>query len=174
MKLLLGLGGNTGGVPGAFREALETLAAADPVVGVLAVSSLYRSRPEGPPQADFWNQAALLELRGSPVELLVLCQGLEESAGRDRGAETRWGPRPLDLDLLMAPAAVHRGPRLVLPHPRFHRRAFALVPAAELVPHWLHPHLGRTVGELAARTLAADPSAVWPVDRRPSRPPRDP
>ena len=69
-------------------------------------------------------------------------------------------PKAVDIDLLLAEGVVHLGPEIVLPHPRFHRRAFALAPAAEIVPHWVHPLLGRTVGELAADAIAQDPEAV--------------
>ncbi len=160
MRVLLGLGGNTGEVHRAFTRALGELGARPEVVLVVGASALYRSRAVGPEQPDFLNMVALVVVSGSLLGFLELCQELERGAGRDRGGEGRWGPRPLDLDLLLAEGAVHRGPRLTVPHPRFHERAFALVPAAELVPGWRHPLLGRTVGELAAEALARDPGAV--------------
>ena len=126
MRVILGLGGNVGDVPAAFSGALEGLAE---MHAIQALSALYRSAPVGPPQPRFWNMAAVLELRTSLTALLDLCQELEEAAGRDREREVRWGPRPLDLALLLGEGVVCRGPRLELPHPRLLERAFALVPA---------------------------------------------
>jgi 7,8-dihydro-6-hydroxymethylpterin-pyrophosphokinase len=75
----------------------------------------------------------------------------------------RWGPRPLDLDLLMAHSLAHRGPRLILPHPLLVRRAFALVPAAELTPDWVHQTAGCTLGELARQALLRAGSEIEPA-----------
>lgn len=146
MKILIGLGGNLGDPPGAFTAALEALGRR---AVVAAVSALYRSEPVGPPQPRYWNQVVRLEVEVPLLGLLEACQQLEAEAGRDRAREQRWGPRPLDLDLLMAPGLVCRGRRLTLPHPRLHRRAFALVPAAEVAPDWVHPLLHRTLADLA-------------------------
>ncbi len=161
MQIVIGLGGNSGEPPRAFRRALAELGARHRVV---AVSSLYRTEPVGPAQPRFCNAAALLEVACPPLELLDRCHELERGAGRDRAREARWGPRPLDIDLLVASGVVYRGPRLELPHPHLHRRAFALVPAAELVPEWVHPILGRSIGELAADAARREPGAV--LERR--------
>jgi len=160
VKVLIGLGGNLGAPPAAFARALKTLG---PGVVIEARSPLYRSRPLGPVQPKYWNMAALARIEIPLLSLLARCQELEARAGRRRSHEERWGPRPLDLDLLMARTVVHRGPRLILPHPRFHLRAFALVPAADLAPDWIHPHLGRSLRELALDLRAADPGAVAPA-----------
>jgi len=114
----------------------------------------------GPPQPDYANAAGLIDASRGLGALLAECQDLEQAAGRDRAATRRWGPRPLDLDILIARDVVHRGPTLELPHPRLHLRAFALVPTAEIVPEWRHPALGGTLLELAERAVAADPDAI--------------
>ena len=165
MELLLGLGGNLGDPPSAFRVALSGL---DREHRVVALSQLYRTEPEGPPQPRYWNMAVRLELRGPLLRLLDACQELERRAGRERSGEARWGPRPLDLDLLVSPEVVHRGPRLELPHPRLHLRPFALEPAAELAPVWVVPGLGRSLTELADEASRAGsvverwgPLAAW-------------
>ncbi|HUK14203.1 MAG TPA: 2-amino-4-hydroxy-6-hydroxymethyldihydropteridine diphosphokinase [Thermoanaerobaculaceae bacterium] len=147
LRLIVGLGGNRGDVLGALARACGELAAAGEL---LARSSLWRSAAIGPPQPDFLNAALLLATGLHPTALLELCQRIERDAGRDRAREPRWGPRPLDLDLLIAPRLVIESPRLTLPHPRLAERRFALAPAAELAPEWHHPRGCRTLGELAA------------------------
>jgi 2-amino-4-hydroxy-6-hydroxymethyldihydropteridine diphosphokinase len=160
VDVVLGLGGNIGDPPAAFEEACARLAERHRVV---ALSSLYRSRPVGPAQPEFFNRAVLLDAARHPAGLLEECQLLETGAGRDRATEPRWGPRPLDIDLLLVRGVVRRGPRLRLPHPRLAERAFALVPAAEIVPDWIHPLIGASIARLADAALAADPGAVWAV-----------
>jgi 2-amino-4-hydroxy-6-hydroxymethyldihydropteridine diphosphokinase len=155
MKVLVGLGGNLGDPPQAFSRALDRLGEGH---RLLVVSALYRSQPVGPPQPRYWNQAALLEADRPLLALLDRCQELVQEVGRDRDAEVRWGPRALDLDLLITPGIVHCGPRLHLPHPHFAERAFAVVPAAELAPDWVHPLDGRTLWELAQQVVAGDAS----------------
>lgn len=151
MLLLLGLGGNQGDVEGAFVRTVSELGSEHPVV---AASRLWRSAAVGPPQPDYLNAAVLLELRSTPPALLRRCHELEAAAGRDRSREARWGPRPLDIDLLIAPGLVMQSPGLTLPHPYLAERRFALLPACELAPKWAHPRLHRQLAELLA---AIDP-----------------
>ena len=152
MRVVLGLGGNVGDVGTSFATALRGLATG---ARVEAVSSLWRTAPVGPDQPEFLNAAALVGWPGHPLELLVVALGLEAAAGRDRRCERRWGPRTLDLDLLLAEDIVIESPGLVVPHPRLAERRFALAPAAELVPDWRHPRLHRTVADLAADRVVA-------------------
>ena len=152
MRLLIGLGGNDGDVLGAFSRALVGLELRG---AVLARSSVWRSAPQGPPQPDYLNAVVLVETTAHPLAILTFCQHLEAEAGRDRARVQRWGPRPLDLDLLAAPGLVIEAPVLVLPHPRLAERAFALAPAAELAPDWLHPRLHLTLTELATAPYIA-------------------
>ena len=147
MRLLIGLGGNQGDVLDAFSGAVAALR---PHLRVVALSGIWRSSAQGPPQPDFLNAAALVESAAHPLAILALCQRLEAEAGRDRTREERWGPRTLDLDLLVAPGLVIETPALVLPHPRLAERRFALAPVVELAPEWVHPRLHRTLAELAA------------------------
>jgi len=96
------------------------------------------------------NSAVRLEGDGGLSRLLDECRVAESAAGRNRAAEMRWGPRTLDIDVLLVRDGVRRGPLLEVPHPRFHERAFAILPAADVAPRWVHPLLGRTVGQIAA------------------------
>lgn len=167
LHALIGLGANLGEPATAFTTALDEIASSGEVV---CVSRLWRTQPIGPDQPDYRNAAALVRWNGPPAALLDACRGLEIAAGRNRSNEQRWGPRVLDLDLLMARDLVWRGPELELPHPRFHQRAFALVPAAELVPEWLHPLVGRTIGGLAEDILRDDPGALISSEPFPGAP----
>lgn len=147
MLVLLGLGGNCGEVASAFARCAAALARQLPVLGA---SGLWRSAPVGPPQPDYLNAALLVRFDAPLRRLLATCRELEAAAGRDRGREPRWGPRPLDVDILLAPGLVVESPDLVVPHPRLAARRFALLPACELVPGWLHPRLRRSLAELLA------------------------
>ena len=167
MRVIVGLGGNDGDVPGAFGAAVAGLARE---CSVVARSSLWRSAPVGPPQPDFLNAAVLVEMTAHPLALLALCQRLEAEAGRDRARGLRFAPRPLDLDLLIAPGVVIESPPLTLPHARFAERRFALAPAAEVAGDWLHPRLQRTLRALAESPVVAPqrcdpvaPPSAWGV-----------
>ncbi len=132
MPAALGLGGNLGDVRQAFERALAALAA-HPEMVLVARSSLYRTPPWGPvAQPPFLNMAALIQTRLSPHALLDLCLALEAREGRVRAE--RYGPRTLDIDILVFGDLVLSDERLALPHPRLAERAFALVPLAEIAP----------------------------------------
>lgn len=163
MHVVIGLGGNLGDVESAFRAACRHLARRWRIVDC---ARLYRTRPIGPRQPDFLNSAVRLEGEGGLARLLEDCETAEAESGRKRAHEERWGPRPLDIDVLLVRGGIHRGPRLEVPHPRFHQRAFAILPAADVARSWVHPLLGRTVGELAGDL---DPEALDGVEAIDSR-----
>ena len=160
VRVVLGLGSNMGDGRKAFSECLQTLAAEG---RIFAVSRLWRTRAVGPPQPDYLNAAALVEWPAGPRALLGRCLELESATGRDRSAEARWGPRVLDIDLLLAESVVCRGPILTLPHPRLHVRRFALEPAAEVAPNWKHHLLGHTIANLAEEAREREPDAILEV-----------
>ncbi|MHC4136756.1 MAG: 2-amino-4-hydroxy-6-hydroxymethyldihydropteridine diphosphokinase [Planctomycetota bacterium] len=144
MRVALGLGSNVGDRRAHLETALSDLRAR---LEVLAVSRFVATEPVGgPPQGEFLNAAALVETELSPRALLELAHALEDAAGRQR--EVRWGPRPLDIDLLLYGDEVVRDADLVIPHPRLHERRFVLEPLAEIAPDWIVPRLDRTVREL--------------------------
>ncbi len=159
MKIIIGLGGNVGDVRSAFDRAAIALGESQGVE-IYRRSSLWRTTAIGPKQPPYLNAAILVTSEASPRELLTLCQGIEAAAGRDRKTETRWGPRTLDLDLLIADTLVCRGPVLEIPHPRLAERAFALIPAAEVAPEWIHPLEGQMLAEMAETRRSEQPTAV--------------
>ncbi|WP_280548905.1 2-amino-4-hydroxy-6-hydroxymethyldihydropteridine diphosphokinase [Halomonas sp. 11-S5] len=128
----IGLGSNLDGPREHVERALGELDRL-PLTRRIAASRLYASAPLGPAdQPDYINAVALLATRLSPLALLDQLQALEQRHGRVR--RRRWGPRTLDLDLLLFDDQRVTLPRLTLPHPEMARRAFVLVPLAELAP----------------------------------------
>lgn len=128
----LGLGGNIGDPRAAMRKALADLEArAD--TRVIGVSPLYRTPPWGKPdQPDFLNAAAHIRTRLDPTALLEVCLDIERSLKRVRGE--RWGPRPIDIDILIYAQRRIEMEKLSVPHPRMGERAFVLVPLVDIAP----------------------------------------
>jgi len=138
------LGSNLGRRVRNLRDAVERLSAE---TDVLAISRLYAGEPHGRVhQPWFLNQAVRIAARQSPGELLLLAKRLEQSAGR-RGSG-RWGPRPLDVDIVLYGEAVVSLPHLDIPHPAMSGRRFSLLPVAEVAPDAVVPPGGRTVSQL--------------------------
>ncbi len=144
---LIALGSNLGDRTQALQEAVEALAAA-PEVRLLQQSAWIETAPIGGPadQPAFLNGAALLETSLAPEALHALLVDIERRAGRERTG--RWGPRKLDLDLLLYDECVLQTPNLVVPHPRLAVRRFVLAPAAQAAPHMRHPQIGWTISKL--------------------------
>lgn len=145
----VGLGSNVGDRAGNLREALRRLAACEGI-SLVAASAFHETEPVGGPpgQARFLNAAAHLRVTISVDELLDRLLAIEDALGRVRAE--RWGPRTIDLDLLLHGDSAVRSARLTVPHPRMHERRFVLEPLAELAPQAVHPVLRRTVAELLA------------------------
>lgn len=155
----VGLGANLGEPVASVREALRELDAL-PDTRLLRASRLYRSRAWGVRvQPDFVNAVAMLETALSARDLLDQLLAIERAHGRERDPATRWGPRTLDLDLLLHGDARIDEPGLQLPHPHLHERAFALLPLAEIAPDAMVPGHGR-VRELAAAMADHDLQAI--------------
>jgi len=146
----IGLGGNLGPVEATLRAAVEAIAAL-PGTTLGACSSLYRTRPWGvSTQPDFLNAVVMIETALSPLDLLHALMHIEYLHGRDRNGEFRWGPRMLDLDILLYGEGAFDLPGLRVPHPRLHQRAFALVPLLEIAPESVIPGIGLASDALLA------------------------
>jgi 2-amino-4-hydroxy-6-hydroxymethyldihydropteridine diphosphokinase len=141
----IALGSNLGDSLTILKDALKILAQA-PSVTLQAQSSWYQTVPVGPPQPDYLNGCALLDVQLTPQELLETLLKIEAQFGRIR--QERNGPRTLDLDLLLFDDLILNLPNLQLPHPRMIERAFVLVPLAEIAPDWVEPVSGKTIRQL--------------------------
>ncbi len=153
----VGLGGNLGDAAASLRAALAELDAI-PDTRLQRASRLYRTPAWGiAEQPDFVNAAARLSTGLDARALLDELLAIERDHGRDRGAETRWGPRALDLDLLLYGDARIDEPGLRVPHPHLHERAFVLVPLLEIAPDVSIPGIGRARDAAVAADAMADP-----------------
>ena len=133
----LGLGSNLGDRISYLESGARALAA-DPEITVLKSSSVYESSPAGYlDQGDFLNAALCLTTTRTPQTLLETMNRIEDRCGRQR--TIRWGPRTLDLDLLLFGNCIVDSPQLQLPHPRLTERCFVLEPLLELDPDLVHP-----------------------------------
>jgi len=149
MRAYVGVGANLGDRERTIRRAIEILAA-QPGIELAGVSPLRETEPWGPvEQPAYLNGAVALDTELAPRDLLEVLLDVEQSLGRDRSTEVRFGPRTLDLDLLVHGDLVRDEPGLTLPHPRLHERRFALEPLADLDPELVVPGRG-TVCELLA------------------------
>jgi 2-amino-4-hydroxy-6-hydroxymethyldihydropteridine diphosphokinase len=145
----VGLGSNVGDREASLRSAVELLKELGPV----RVSSIRETDPVGvTDQPKFLNAVAEVDTEVSARDLLERLLAIERQLGRDRSAETRWGPRAIDLDLLLYGSETIDEPGLTVPHPRLAERRFALEPLHELDPGLRLPD-GRAVGELLAMQL---------------------
>ena len=154
----LGLGTNLGDRWANLHEALRLLEVC-PGLSLARCSQVYETEPWGVTgQPRFLNCVAEVEASLEPEPLLARCKEIEEHIGRVPGP--RWGPRLIDVDILIYGTQVVELPDLEIPHPRLHLRAFALVPLAELAPSVVHPVLGRNIGELAQAVEGRDGVSV--------------
>jgi 2-amino-4-hydroxy-6-hydroxymethyldihydropteridine diphosphokinase len=163
--VLIALGGNVGDVRTTFRKAIANICGMAQAV-LLARSSDYVTPPWGEEnQARFVNACIEIETSLDPHALLFTLHKIEKQFGRDRAKEQRWGPRPLDLDILAYDDVSLQKPELTLPHPRLFERAFVLVPLAEIVPD-------RLIGGRSVRAALAQLSTEG-IEQLPAIPNQD-
>lgn len=140
----IGLGSNLGDKSEALRKAVSMLGKAGRIT---AVSSFYSTEPIGyPDQEEFVNAVVELETELSPLALLAACHVIEDELGRRR--IVHWGPRTIDLDILLYGDQKIDTGELTVPHPLMAERRFVLVPLCEIAPRAVHPVLRKTAEQL--------------------------
>jgi 2-amino-4-hydroxy-6-hydroxymethyldihydropteridine diphosphokinase len=163
-NVYVGLGSNEGDRERHLVAALEALSRID-AVAVLRCSSLFDSAAVGPPQPRYLNAVVALECGLPPQRLLTILQRIEQDLGRHRSG-MRWGPRTIDLDILVWKGEVIADANLQVPHLELHKRRFALEPLVELAPELKHPVLGVSVKDLLTRLDPQDvrrlSATQWP------------
>lgn len=157
----LGLGSNLGDRDAHLAAAIEALA---PFVTVEHISSVYDTAPlHYTDQPRFHNLVCMGETTLPPLALLHEVKEIERCLGRQAGP--RYGPRVIDIDLLLYDQLILQSPELTIPHPRLAERAFVLAPLAEIAPTLAHPVLGETMATLLERLAESDVQRVGPLPR---------
>lgn len=144
-EVYLHLGGNVGDVRNTLASAKVELRRAN--CSILQESSFYETEAWGKTDQDnFLNQAILIATERNPESLLNLIHDIENMHGRERNE--RWGPRTLDIDILLYDKTILRKQNLTIPHPRLHERNFVLIPLMEIAGEMEHPIFQKTIEEL--------------------------
>lgn len=144
-KVALGLGSNRGDRLGNLRKAVHLLREA--AVDVVLQSDIFETPPWGvTDQSRFLNACLTVETRLPPYDLMSELKEIERVIGRRKSE--RWGPREIDLDILLYGDITVDDDFLCIPHKHMHERTFVLLPLAQIAPEWTHPIAGRTVSEL--------------------------
>lgn len=155
IEAFLGIGSNLGDRRGTIDSALKLLKAARGIE-ILAISTIIETDPVGPQdQGAYLNGAIKIVTSLRPQSLLETCLQIERTHGRDRKDGVRWGPRTLDLDILLYGELVISEPGLEIPHSRMHERAFVLVPLAEIGPSCWHPVLEMSIQDIKDQLVVA-------------------
>ena len=153
-RVFIGIGSNEGERLSNLSRAAQAMAKL-PGTRLVQMAPVYETAPVGgPPQGDYLNTVVELDTSLEPRPLLVHLKTLEEKLGR-HASDVKWGPRTIDLDILLYDQAVLSEADLMIPHPLLHRRRFVLEPLADLAPGLVHPLLQKTVAELFAATSPA-------------------
>ena len=156
VAVYLGLGSNLGDREDNLRRAVSLLSRR---ASLVTLSSVYETKPWGyASQPAFLNVACLLETRLSAQDLLDLAQSVERDLGRV--PSFRYGPRVIDVDILLYGDEVIETPHLQVPHPRLWQRSFALTPLAEIAPGLAHPILGTSIADLLEGVAVSEREGV--------------
>jgi len=145
--VFIGIGSNEGNRLAHISQAIKALGAVDGV-HVVQMATIIETNPVGgPPQGPYLNTVVELETALTPLELLNALKAIERRFGR-APSSVRWGPRPIDLDILLYDDQVLETPTLIIPHPRMHERQFVLEPLVQIAPDIVHPLLKQPISEL--------------------------
>jgi len=171
-RAAIALGSNLGDSQTIISGALQALRD-HPGIKLEAYSRCYQTPAVGPPQPDYLNACAVLRTHLTPRALLHCLLDIEARFGRER--RERWGPRTLDLDLLLFDNDVVEEPGLMIPHPRMTERAFVLVPLCDVASDWMHPTTDQAIAQLAEQVDRSGISVVhsttsWPEPTHSSEP----
>ncbi|MBD2593707.1 2-amino-4-hydroxy-6-hydroxymethyldihydropteridine diphosphokinase [Nostoc spongiaeforme FACHB-130] len=153
VRIAVALGSNLGDSQQILAAAIAQLSTV-PKMQLIATSSWYRTKAVGPPQPDYINGCIIMQVDMTPQVLLETLLATEQQFGRVR--QERWGPRSLDLDLLLYDQVILDIPNLQIPHPRMRERAFVLVPLAEIAPDWIEPVSGYKIKQLVKDVDCSD------------------
>jgi 2-amino-4-hydroxy-6-hydroxymethyldihydropteridine diphosphokinase len=154
----IGIGSNLGDREATLREAMRRMAEL-PRTRLVRSADLIETEPVGPPgQENYLNGAVELDTELEPSALLHELQQIENALGRER--TVRWGPRTLDLDVLLYDDRVIHTPELRVPHPEMERRLFVLAPLAQIAPGTRHPETGLTIAEMLAALCCEEGDAL--------------
>ena len=147
-KVFLSIGSNSGDRVKFIENAVNFLGLCEEIK-ISKTSALYETEPWGIKNQNwFLNIAAEIETTLSPQDLLIKCNQIEKTLGRDRNKESRWGERNIDIDIIFYGQEIINTDVLTIPHPRMHERAFVLVPMLEIASDFIHPILNSTITEL--------------------------
>jgi 2-amino-4-hydroxy-6-hydroxymethyldihydropteridine diphosphokinase len=138
-----------------FGSPAETLRAAIAALDARTVSTIRATPALGPAGRSFANAMVIVDSDSDPDQLLAELKAIERDFGRRPGR--RWGPRVLDLDIILWSGGAWGGPGPIVPHPEYRKRAFVLEPLAEIAPGWRDPLTGATTRQLLARLTAPRP-----------------
>ena len=156
----LGLGSNIGDSEAALSRAVDALG---DVMTITAVSPLYRTAPWGKTdQPDLYNLCLTAKTDATPHQLLTQIKQFERDLGRT--PNERWGPRLIDIDILLFDDVAFDSETLTIPHRHLPDRAFVLLPLRDIAPDWVHPTRGETIAELAAAVSAKGVTKVAALD----------
>lgn len=153
VRAAIALGSNIGDSREILEAAIATLAKTPGIV-LEAKSHWYKTKAVGPPQPDYLNGCVIVRIFMLPQLLLETLLAIEQKFGRVR--QERWGPRTLDLDLLLYDDLIVDTPTLQIPHPRMRERAFVLVPLTEIAPDWVEPVSGCVIKDLVKEVNCSD------------------
>ncbi|MDD2206199.1 MAG: 2-amino-4-hydroxy-6-hydroxymethyldihydropteridine diphosphokinase [Aminobacterium sp.] len=158
MRVALGIGSNIGDRMGNLRKAVQLLK--EKKIAIIAKSDIFETAPVGVTQQPrFLNACVIIETEAKPEELLSTIKTIEQEIGRVQ--RVHWGPREIDIDiLLLENGQTYTSSTLCIPHPEMYKRAFVLVPLAQIAPDWVHPLSKTTIDALAQKLNLQDETLI--------------